>query len=114
MLRMLGKNDEGFKAGCFMGNEDSRTARSIRTQKFLQIFPENRRDEWRRTSAYVESLQEIRLRAGKQILLYIDGEEYYLRARKMQGTGRCGRDLCVQGGIGRTVVLCVQRFHVRL
>ena len=92
---MLGKNDEGFKAGCFMGNEDSRTARSIRTQKFLQIFPENRRDEWRRTSAYVESLQEIRLRAGKQILLYIDGEEYYLR--KDGEPAKCRGQAVVEG-----------------
>lgn len=44
----------------------------------LRIFPEEMRGMWRRTAERAEHLQEIRLRAGKKILLYIDGGEWYL------------------------------------
>ncbi len=51
--------------------------------QILSIFPEKMRSRWRAVSGQAEWLQEIRLRAGKEILVYIDGTEYYL-----DGSGR--------------------------
>ena len=43
----------------------------------LRIFPEGMRQKWKHAAGASE-LQEIRLRAGKPILLYIKGAEWYM------------------------------------
>ena len=48
-----------------------------REEDVLRIFPEEMRGKWRKAAGLSEQLQEIRLRADKPVLLYIDGKEYY-------------------------------------
>ena len=48
-----------------------------REEDVLRIFPEEMRGKWRKAAGLSEQLQEIRLRADKPVLLYIDGKECY-------------------------------------
>ena len=41
----------------------------------LRIFPAEMRKQWEKTAALAKELQEIRLRAGKEVLIYRNGEE---------------------------------------
>ena len=47
-------------------------------EDILRIFPEDMRDRWRHVAECGERLQEIRIRAGRPILLYMEGREYFL------------------------------------
>ena len=47
-------------------------------EDILRIFPERMRERWRRTAAFGDRLQEIRLRAGRPVLLYMEGRERFL------------------------------------
>ena len=47
-------------------------------EDILRIFPESMRNRWRRAAACGERLQEIRIRADRPILLYMEGKEYFL------------------------------------
>ena len=47
-------------------------------EDILRIFPESMRSRWRRAAACGERLQEIRIRADRPILLYMEGKEYFL------------------------------------
>ena len=44
----------------------------------LQLFPMERRGFWAETAGKQKHLQEIRLRCNKQIVLLIEGKEYFL------------------------------------
>lgn len=44
----------------------------------LQLFPLDRRDFWRQTASCQENIQEIRLRAGRPVVIHKDGGELYL------------------------------------
>lgn len=44
----------------------------------LQLFPATRRAFWEYTSAHQKYIREIRLRAGRPIVVYVDGEEKFL------------------------------------
>ena len=61
----------------------------------LQMFPSAYREFWLRTAKEQEHLQEIRLRAGRPIVLQMDGREVFLTAQgdfthgpALQGRGR--------------------------
>lgn len=47
-------------------------------KSIIDIFPEYMRQHWGRISEYTDGLQEIRLRAGREILLQIHGKEWFL------------------------------------
>ena len=47
-------------------------------EDILRIFPESMRDRWEKSAEEGERLQEIRLRAGRPVLLYLEGREYFL------------------------------------
>ncbi len=47
----------------------------------LQMFPSAYREFWLRTAKEQEHLQEIRLRAGRPIVLQMDGREVFLTAQ---------------------------------
>ena len=47
-------------------------------EDILGIFPEGMRNRWRRAAEYGDRLQEIRLRAGRPVLLYMEGRELFL------------------------------------
>ena len=47
-------------------------------EDILSIFPEGMRDRWRQAAECGERLQEIRLRAGRPVLLYMEGRELFL------------------------------------
>ena len=47
-------------------------------EDILRIFPERMRERWRRAAAFGDRLQEIRLRAGRPVLLYMEGRERFL------------------------------------
>ena len=49
----------------------------LQSEDILRIFPEEMRPKWQKTAGFAHKLQEIRLRAGKPVLLYIDGKEYF-------------------------------------
>lgn len=55
-------------------------------EEILQIFPENMRGSWEyAASEYTEKIQEIRLRAQKPAVIWIDGREYFLsRSGRLQ------------------------------
>lgn len=55
----------------------------------LRIFPAEMRKQWEKTAALAKELQEIRLRAGKEVLIYRNGEEYYLDAEGNLTRERC-------------------------
>ena len=44
----------------------------------LQMFPSRYREFWQRTAREQENLQEIRLRAGRPIMLHMEGREVFL------------------------------------
>ncbi len=44
----------------------------------LRIFPQNRREMWERTAESYAELEEIRLRAGKPVLVKLHDGEYFL------------------------------------
>ena len=62
----------------------------------LQMFPSAYREFWQKTAREQERLQEIRLRAGRPILLYMDGREVFLTERgdftASAGCARCASD----------------------
>ena len=78
-------------------------------EDILRIFPESMRSRWRRAAACGERLQEIRIRADRPILLYMEGKEYFLTFGG-EVTGSPGGT----GGAGGASVLCMQQLHVRL
>lgn len=47
----------------------------------LQLFPAGQRTFWKRAVRELRGLQEIRLRAGRPVLLYAAGREWFLDAR---------------------------------
>lgn len=47
-------------------------------EDILRIFPEAMRNRWKQAAEQGERLQEIRLRAGRPVLLYMEGREYFL------------------------------------
>lgn len=47
-------------------------------ESLLQIFPATMRPLWKEVTGYYDSLQEIRLRAERPVLLLFDGQEVYL------------------------------------
>ncbi len=44
----------------------------------LQLFPLSHRTFWQRTADAQDRIQEIRLRAGREAVLYMDGREFFL------------------------------------
>lgn len=56
-------------------------------ETILQLFPLEQRAFWRKAVGEVAGLQEIRLRAGRPVLLYGGGREYFLDS----GGGLAGR-----------------------
>lgn len=44
----------------------------------IQLFPEKQRGFWKRTASHQREIQEIRLRAGRPILIHMDGRELFL------------------------------------
>ena len=44
----------------------------------IQLFPEKQRVFWRQTAAFQEDIQEIRLRAGRPIVIQMGGREMFL------------------------------------
>lgn len=48
-------------------------------EEILHMFPDYMRKKWEKVSERVNELQEIRFRAGKIIILMLQGEEKYLR-----------------------------------
>ena len=44
----------------------------------IQLFPQQYRAFWRRTAEEQEHIQEIRLRAGRPVILHRKGREAYL------------------------------------
>lgn len=63
----------------------------------LQIFPEKQRDFWRRAASCQNRIQEIRLRAGRPIVIYREGRESYLDAQG-QFTEQLRRAAEITGG----------------
>lgn len=47
-------------------------------ETILQLFPAGHRAFWSRTAGVQERIQEIRLRAGRPVVLYMDGREIFL------------------------------------
>ena len=47
-------------------------------ETILQLFPAGHRAFWSRTAGAQERIQEIRLRAGRPVVLYMDGREIFL------------------------------------
>lgn len=47
-------------------------------QSILQLFPLEQREFWKKTAQEQHRLQEIRLRAGRPVILYRSGREYFL------------------------------------
>ena len=44
----------------------------------LQLFPERQRGFWQQTASFQGDIQEIRLRAGRPIVIYMAGQELFL------------------------------------
>lgn len=47
----------------------------------IRLFPEGQREFWRQTAACQQEIQEIRLRAGKPVMIYMGGRELFLNRR---------------------------------
>lgn len=47
-------------------------------KSILNIFPADMRNLMRKTAAHYEQLQEIRMRSGQGILVYVNGDEWFL------------------------------------
>ncbi|HJA94035.1 MAG TPA: stage III sporulation protein AA [Candidatus Eisenbergiella merdipullorum] len=62
-------------------------------QDILRIFPEAMRGIWRQAAARADHLQEIRIRAGRPVLLYMEGKEYFLTPEG-ELTQRRGQAVC--------------------
>ena len=56
-------------------------------QNVIRLFPEYLRFKWRSVAGLGETLQEIRLRCEKPVILYAGGEEWFL-----DGSGKLTRD----------------------
>ena len=54
-------------------------------QNVIRLFPEYLRFKWRSVAGLGETLQEIRLRCEKPVILYAGGEEWFL-----DGSGKSG------------------------
>lgn len=71
----------------------------------LKVLPQEFRESFQMLSAYYEKLQEIRLRVGGPVLVYIEGREYYFGPeglsfeRTPEGVNR----VMMQGGMGEIV-----------
>lgn len=59
-------------------------------ENILQLFPMEQRALWQRVIRELKELQEIRLRAGRPVLLYAAGREYFLNARG--APAECGEE----------------------
>ena len=49
-------------------------------ENILQLFPSEQREFWKKALREQEGLQEIRLRAGRPVILYASGKEYFLNS----------------------------------
>ena len=49
-------------------------------EEILRLFPERIRRRWQEVAKYAEKLQEIRLRAGAPLTIFIDGKERFVNA----------------------------------
>lgn len=47
----------------------------------IRLFPEGQRDFWRQTAACQQDIQEIRLRAGRPVVIHMGGRELFLNRR---------------------------------
>lgn len=56
----------------------------------LQLFPLEYRGLWQQAAGRQESIQEIRLRAGRQVILHMEGREFFLT-----GEGEIVKDGCL-------------------
>lgn len=63
----------------------------------LQLFPLEYRALWQQAAARQERVQEIRMRAGKPVILHVDGREVFL-AVDGRLTEDCGSAYLMQGG----------------
>ena len=60
----------------------------------IQLFPEKQRGFWRQTAAFQRDIQEIRLRAGRPIVIHIGEREMFLD-RNGQFSDSLSRAVCV-------------------
>mgnify|MGYP006922382086 CR=1 FL=1 len=56
-------------------------------ETILQLFPAGHRAFWSRTAGVQERIQEIRLRAGRPVVLYMDGREIFLTEQRRDNQG---------------------------
>lgn len=54
----------------------------MRAEEILGLFPEESRDRWREVARQAKRLQEIRLRAGMPLTIFVDNREFFV---DMQG-----------------------------
>jgi len=54
----------------------------MRAEEILGLFPEESRDRWREVARQAKRLQEIRLRAGMPLTIFVDNREHFV---DMQG-----------------------------
>lgn len=52
-----------------------------KSEEILHMFPDYMRGRWQEAAELADRLQEIRLRAGREIVLLLDGEEKFLDER---------------------------------
>ena len=57
-------------------------------EEVIGLFPEYLRFKWKDVARMGESLQEIRLRCQRPVMIYAQGEEWYL-----DGSGRLTREI---------------------
>lgn len=50
----------------------------MRGEEILLLFPEKYRDGWREVAGHAEHLQEIRLRAGRPVIILVDNREWFV------------------------------------
>lgn len=48
-------------------------------EEILRLFPDYMRNRWEKVTARVNEIQEIRFRAGKAIMVIMNGKEYFVR-----------------------------------
>lgn len=53
----------------------------MRPEEVLNLFPDGIRDRWRQVAKQAEGLQEIRLRAGMPVSVWIESREHFVDAR---------------------------------
>lgn len=56
----------------------------------IQLFPEKQRGFWQQTAAFQEDIQEIRLRAGRPIVIQMGGRELFLDRNGHFSDSLCG------------------------